>query len=201
MSGSTAHPTILTERLRLRPLELEDAETVVGWRNDPRNSELFLSPPPTLEQHLAWFTGARPNRLDYVIALRETGELVGTLNYVLTSEPGVAETGTLIGAVQQRGKGLATEAKVAWTLFGFATLDVHTIMVRVREDNAPMLHVDRKLGYQDVGSTVMQNAHGEPHTYRVLRLLRRRVLELPSYDKPEFEGLLSAIRAKETARP
>lgn len=199
VTGPATDTIILTKRLLLRPLELRDAETVVAWRNDPRNAELFLSPPPTLEEHLAWFATERPNRVDYIITLRETGELIGTLNYARSDQRGLAETGTLIGARQHRGKGIATEAKVVWTLFGFAMLNIDTIEVRIREDNAAMLHIDRKLGYEEAGSAVMKNAHGDPYTYRVLRLRRKRVLELPAYEQPEYGSFLTAIRAKENA--
>lgn len=188
---------IRTTRLLLRPLARDDAELVVAWRNDPQNAELFLSPPPTLEQHLKWFDSDRSGRLDYVIALNETAEVIGTLNYVLDQTGHTAETGTLIGSEAHRGKGIASEAKLAWTLFGFAALDIEAILVRIRADNERMLRIDQKLGYVHVGSARRTNALGVPHYYETLRLDRRRVLELPQYGSEDHHGFLEAVRAKE----
>src|SRR5690554_159767 len=170
---------IRTTRLLLRPLASDDAELVVAWRNDPQNAELFLAPPPTLEQHLKWFASDRSNRVDYVITLQESGEVVGTLNYVLDPAGHTAETGTLIGSRAHRGKGIASEAKLAWTLFGFAALDIESILVRIRADNERMIRIDEKLGYVHVGSERLTNAIGAPHEYRTLRLDRGRTLDLP----------------------
>lgn len=189
--------TILTTRLLLRPLVIEDSELVVSWRNDPKNAELFLSPPPTVDQHIAWFASDRSHRVDYVIVLRDSGDVVGTLNYVQAGTEKVAETGTLIGSKQHRGMGVASEAKLAWTLFGFAVLDIEQIMVRIRSDNERMIRIDEKLGYENVGSESMNNALGVPHLYRILRLARRRVLELPHYAAEDHHGFLEAIRYKE----
>lgn len=187
---------IRTTRLVLRPLALEDAELVVAWRNDPLNAELFLSPPPTLEQHLKWFASARPHRVDYVITVQSSGAVVGTLNYVLDAA-GRAETGTLIGSRAHRGMGIASEAKLAWTLFGFAALPIDSIVVRIRADNERMIHIDERLGYQHVRAEQMKNALGVPYTYRTLVLTRGRVLELPQYEAEDHHGFMEVIRIKE----
>lgn len=64
---------IVTERLQLKEMTLDDAEKVVRLRGDPRVYQYFSSPHAiTLEEHLKWFLGqyvSDESRYDWIAYL------------------------------------------------------------------------------------------------------------------------------------
>ena len=185
---------IETPRLYLRPLARADAELVVGWRNEPANADMFLLPPPTLEQHLAWFDAPRVGRIDWVIVDRARDVPIGTLNYKRFDDAsGSAETGTLLGDTASRGKGFAREAKAAWMLYGFAALGLERVEVVMRADNAAIIHINTVLGCLPDGVVELPNAAGIPMPFMRMALTRDGVLCRSLYAAADLHGFLGVI--------
>ena len=190
-------PRIDTPRLYLRPLRRDDAETVVAWRSEPKTAAMFLSPPPTLEQHLAWFDSPRTGRVDYLVVTAESDTPLGTVNFKgLHAGDGSAESGTLIGDVASRGKGYGLEAKVAWSLYGFAILGLDRIDVTVRHDNEPMLRIERAVGYELLGSETLADATGGRSEFVKMTLRARTATRLDVYREHDRHGFVAAIAAR-----
>ena len=141
---------IYGERVTLRPLQLEDAELVVQWRNDPEiRKQLFSQEPLTIESHLEWFRRPKSNRLDFVICLHESERPIGTVNYThIDFQNGKAESGKMLGDRTQWGKGLAKEAFRLWLAFGFESLNLTYIYVRILSGNLRNIKLNERLGFQ-----------------------------------------------------
>jgi len=184
-------------RLYMRPMRREDADLVVAWRSEPRTAAMFLSPPPTLEQHLTWFDSPRDGRVDYLVVEASTDRPVGTVSFKgVVAGGGSAESGTLIGDVASRGKGYGLEAKVAWSLYGFAVLRLDAIDVTVRRDNEPMLRIEEALGYERLGVVELPNAFGEPTEFVRMTLPARRATELEVFARNDRHGFVERIAAR-----
>lgn len=73
---------IETERLILRPLVPEDAESVFEWGSDPEVNKYLIYPLYTkVEDVVTWLKGRNiddPDNYDLGIVLKENGELIGS---------------------------------------------------------------------------------------------------------------------------
>ena len=126
-------PTILTERLVLRPFTDADAAAVHRLAGDRRIADTtLLIPHPYSEgaahgwiatHEASWELG---RGLTLAIARRTTSELLGAIGLNLAPEHHSAEMGYWIG-VPFWGQGLCTEAARAVVEHGFNHLELHRI--------------------------------------------------------------------------
>lgn len=143
------------ERVALRPLELEDAERLRAWVNDPE-----------VHQHLGRFRACnaaaqrdwleelnqRPEDHAFGIALRESGALIGSCGlHKVTFPHRSAELGVLIGETSTQGRGLGTEALRLLLGYGFDTLGLHRVELRVYESNPRAIRCYERLGFRREG--------------------------------------------------
>ncbi|MEV0648992.1 GNAT family N-acetyltransferase [Phytomonospora sp. NPDC050363] len=118
---------IVTERLRLRPMALSDAEDVAAACSDPSTRRFLpmLPDPYTVDVAVHWITEQASKahgegRAQWAIADKDTGKLLGSIGLPMVMHPrGVAEVGYWV-APWARGQGLATEAVTAVTDWTFA---------------------------------------------------------------------------------
>jgi RimJ/RimL family protein N-acetyltransferase len=138
----------------LRPLSVDDAPIVVSWMNDPHTTRyLNRKTPLTLEAERAWLEKVCANishsATDVVVAI-ETHEGVHVGNTGLHNISWihrVAETGTVIGRAEYRGKGYATDAKMFLLDVAFNTLGLHKVTSTVIAPNTASLRYAEKCGY------------------------------------------------------
>jgi len=149
MQDSFADVVLTGERVTLRPMREEDAEAVVRWRNDPEiHRWLFSQKLLTLESHREWFRRPKPDRLDFVVCLKETGQPIGTVAFSgLDAARGRAEAGKMIGEPSLWGKGLMKEAFTLWLAFGFERLGLRCIYIRTMASNFRSIGLNEKLGF------------------------------------------------------
>lgn len=126
--------TILTtDRLRLRPFRLDDAEAVVRWVGDRRVAEMTALIPHPYEPALAteWLErvtgyGDGSGHWIFAICLRETDQLIGCIGLHRIGDPPIAGLGYWLGAPFW-GRGFATEALRAVIDEGFANFKLRRI--------------------------------------------------------------------------
>jgi len=143
------------ERVFLRPIAEDDSELIVAWRNIPRVSDqMFALRGPTLEEHRLWFEHyrGRNDRCEFCICIIETGEAIGTIGLSgIDSYHRKAEYGILIGSQVHAGQGYAKEASQLILSYGFKTLGLQKISLRVFAGNEPALHLYRQVGFVEEG--------------------------------------------------
>jgi len=149
------HAFRIGERVALRPLELEDAELLRSWFNNPEIHQ-------HLGQHRAlnaaaereWLEGLHKRAEDHVfgIALRETGALIGCcgLHRVVLPHRS-AELGVTIGEPARLNQGYGGEALRLLLAYGFDTLGLHRIELRVHENNPRAIRCYERLGFRREG--------------------------------------------------
>ena len=145
-------PPIVGERVILRPITAEDTPRIVAWRNDPAVVQNFIYRGPFTEEiHTRWLSTkvASGEVVQYIIEDRESGRPVGSVyfrdvNRLYRS----AEYGVFIGEADARGRGLGSEAAKLFTDFGFETLGLHRISLRLLSGNDPARRSYEKAGFQ-----------------------------------------------------
>jgi RimJ/RimL family protein N-acetyltransferase len=148
----TPQPTLTTARLTLRPFTLADAPDVARHVSMREIAEMTLHiPHPYPEDGAAAWIGERAasyaegKTVNFAVALRDDGTLVGSIGLVLEPDHHRAEIGYWIGKPYW-GRGYATEAGQAVLGFGFETLGLNKIHAAHFTKNPSSGRVLEKLG-------------------------------------------------------
>lgn len=131
----TGTPSLETDRLRLTPLRIDDADEMASALGDPSLYEFIGGPPPTAMElrHLyeRWIAG--PTREgeawhNWAVRLVDDGALVGHVQATVTARGAVADIAWMVGRPWQ-GRGYATEAARAMIRWlgdsGVGTITAH----------------------------------------------------------------------------
>lgn len=145
-----------TQRLRLRPITIDDAAAMLAYKSDPEVVRYVPYGPLELgevERRIAttWSTTRFTRQGDAVcLAVEEsaTGTLVGDVVLFWRSETDRAGEVGYIFDPRFAGRGYATEAVGALLALGFDGLGLHRIAARIDERNATSTRVVERLGFR-----------------------------------------------------
>ena len=150
-------PTLITERLTLRPFVADDAfnvERLAGMREIADTTLNIPHPYPHggagdwIGLHTpAWNEGSSAT---FAIVATDSAKLVGAISLMIKREHRRAELGYWI-ALDSWNRGYATEARRRVIDFGFEVLGLHRIEARHFLRNPASGRVMRKLGMQQEG--------------------------------------------------
>jgi RimJ/RimL family protein N-acetyltransferase len=147
---------IVTDRLRLRPFQVDDLEAFVSYRSDPEvaryqswdrtysmaDAEAFLASQRGLE------FGQVGEWLQLAMVDRGTGTICGDCAVrVVPDPPATAEVGVTLAPASQR-KGLATEALAAVVTALFEQLHIHRVFAEADDRNVPVQRLLERLGFR-----------------------------------------------------
>lgn len=146
---------IIGEKVRLRPITVDDADLIVKWRNTQEVKENFIFRESfTLEMHLQWMKDKieTKNAVQYIIEDIVNNMPVGSvyfrdINYTFES----AEFGIFIGEKDARGRKIGLEATKLFIDFGMNVLKLHRIFLRLLSDNKIAYQMYIKAGFVKEG--------------------------------------------------
>lgn len=152
------------EKVYLRKMTVEDTDQVVAWRNSSHVMEQFIYRTPlTRETHLEWIrTKIDTGKVQqFIICLCEDHREIGSF-YLrdIDREERTAELGIFIGEQDALGKGYGTEAVRLGVLYGFESLGLERIVLRVFCDNEKAVRNYEKNGFvriRDRAETVVRD--------------------------------------------
>ncbi len=171
-------PTLLGEKVRMRPLVVSDAPRLVALLSDPAvTRNLRLRAPVTLAAERE-FIAALPHTTDQLvlgITAREDGRLLGVGGlHQLTDSARQAELGLFLGPAGEWGKGYGTEVTRLLCAHGFDVLKLNRIWLHVFADNERALRAYARIGFQREGVLREAAVRGGEHVDVVsMGLLRR----------------------------
>lgn len=143
------------ERIYLRPLEIEDLESLQGWMNDPEIQQFIARVLPINQrQEREWLEGLGKSENDLClgIALKEEGRLIGSCGLHGIRLPNrCAELGITIGDKKRHGQGYGAEAMRLLCGFGFDSLGLHRIELQVYSYNRRAIRCYEKCGFRAEG--------------------------------------------------
>ncbi|AWB44656.1 GNAT family N-acetyltransferase [Paenibacillus sp. CAA11] len=150
-------PTILLERLTLRPFSLEDAPAVQALAGDQYVAATTLYIPHPYEDGIAeeWIRTHTANFhegrvLELAIVHTEEQYLVGAISIALNKNFDHGELGYWIGQ-KYKGQGYCTEAARGIVTYAFEEMDLNRIFGRHLANNPASGKVMQKLGMQYEG--------------------------------------------------
>ena len=138
----------------------DDSQVLFAWINDPqlvRFNSLFS--PVSWEQHSAWFAGLDQTAAKRMLVIRdrEGGPAIGTIQLIdIHPVHRSAELTVRIGSDDHRGVGLGTTALDLACRYGFESLGLNRIWLRVFATNGRAIRAYEKAGFQREG--VMRQA-------------------------------------------
>jgi ribosomal-protein-alanine N-acetyltransferase len=161
------YPPLLTPRLLLRPMSIDDAEALFRIHHEPGAWTHFKkAPPATLEEerakiqeHLANYP--QQNFGIWMMVLRETGESIGRSGLMRRQMDGLTETelGYLLSP-RFWGQRLASEAARALRDYAWQTLGLTRLISQIAPENVASQRVAMAVGMQFQRHTLYE---GHPH--------------------------------------
>ncbi len=130
-------------------------DSIVNWRNDSSNLELFVNTGNlTAElQNRFLLDYAEADRIDFILMDTLSQKPIGSFS--LTKLSGTPELGKLMGEKQYRGKGLAKNATQAVLYFAAHYLDLAEIHAITRADNLTNIALNQSLGFEVVSDMMI----------------------------------------------
>lgn len=157
MSKNLFLPVIETERLTLKPLAVNDSQSLMEIFSDPEVMRYWNAPPWfTLQDALDFINESvasmhRQESLVLGIYLKSAGELVGKcMLFSYDEESKRAEIGFGLGRVCW-GKGYIVEAGEALIQYGFSALGLRRIEAEIDPNNHSSAKALEKLGFSKEG--------------------------------------------------
>ena len=186
-------PFLIGTKVYLRPLEREDAPTIQPWVNDPeltRNLLLFRPMSRQAEEDYVARVNADEHSVATLIATRDGDRPVG-----LCSLKGIdlrnrnAELGILVAPKDEWGKGYGTEATRLIVGYGFDTLNLHRVYLKVVEENERALRSYLRVGFRKEGVLRDEMYKGGRYLSTVVMSILR-----PDWGANEQEGTNATLR-------
>ena len=149
---------IISETVRLRAIERQDLPLFVAWLNDPEvRQHLLVNIPLSLAQEDGWFDRmlARPleeQPLGIEVRTPEGWRLVGNCSFFdLDWRNRCCEIGIFIGDQEYWGRGYGTQVMRLMLKYGFNTLNLNRVYLRVYESNPRGIKCYEKAGFRHEG--------------------------------------------------
>ncbi len=148
------------ELVRLVPLERErHLENCLRWVNDTELTETTLMgdlPISRLAEEEFFETMAKASQTpaDVVLAVetREGQQHIGVAGlHSINWRQGTAQTGTIIGEAEFRGRGYGRDASRLRTRYAFEVLGLRLLLSEVFAENTASLRMLKSSGYREVG--------------------------------------------------
>ncbi|MEE8421960.1 MAG: GNAT family protein [Dehalococcoidia bacterium] len=162
MSGLLLESGLHGERVRLRPLELADAEQLRAWFSNPELLQLMAAAPYqfSLAAEEEFIRSKSTNDWEHGIALAievlDAGDeplLIGTVELrLLSPEARLGELGIAIGDPEYWSRGYGEDVVRTVCRYGFEDLDLHRIGLTTAAYNARAQRCYEKVGFIVEGS-------------------------------------------------
>ena len=143
----------------IRPMEKQDLELVLAWRNHPDvRYFMFSSHEITLEEHRKWFETASKASDRHLLVFEMNGQPRGFVNLFVTTG-GIADWGFYTDPQAPRGTGRMLGRQMLF--YGFGQLQLHKIVGLVLSFNDKSRRFHLRLGFKQEGVLRQQFFDGE----------------------------------------
>ena len=135
--------------IAIRPIAEEDTPRVIAWRNAPHVLQNFIDRNPLDEEtHARWLANhVDAGKAAQFIICADGADVGSVFLRNIDRVHQKAEFGIFIGDDAQTGKGVGTKAATQIMAYGFHTLNLNKIYLRVFADNGAAVHCYEKAGF------------------------------------------------------
>jgi len=141
------------ENLYLSPMNPDDAEQYTVWLNDPEVSVWLAQHTKVISLYgeRKFLESLSTEGYNFAIVGNDD-KLIGNCSlFDVCFRTQRATCGIFIGDAGNRGKGYGAEALRLLLDYGFRSLNLHSVMLTLFEDNAQALECYKKVGFQMMG--------------------------------------------------
>ena len=143
------------KRLTLRAIERDDLPRYVAWLNDLEViHHLKTYPPMNLEDETDWYEQQRKDgsTLNLAIVVSDEEWHIGSVSLMkINQRDQNAELGIIIGDKTRWGQGYGREAIQLLLHYGFTTLNLHRVYLRVDASHTPAIRCYLSCGFVEEG--------------------------------------------------
>jgi RimJ/RimL family protein N-acetyltransferase len=151
----SSHTELITERLLLRPIQLDDADAIFLYRSDSMSNQFQSWVPRTVNDVHDFINNRIAPAIDIVgtwyqfaIITKENNAIIGDAGiHFLDSEKKLVELGCTLDH-HHHGKGYATEALNVLIRYLFNSLQKHRIIVSIDPRNKKSIELAERLGFR-----------------------------------------------------
>lgn len=145
---------------RVRPMESQDLEQVLSWRNHPDiRRYMYTRHAISPEEHSRWFEKKSADP-DYHLLVFEAGSTpLGFINIHLIAPGGIADWGFY--AAPDAPKGTGSQLGQAALNYAFQTHGLHKLCAQALAFNASSIKFHRSLGFTQEGILRQQHFDGQ----------------------------------------
>ena len=142
------------DRLYLSPINIEDIDIYTKWMNDKEVTENIgvFTKVKSMFSEEEWIKN-NSEKYAFAIVLKENDELIG--NIALKHVDGIngcATLGVFIGEKENRNKGYGKESIKLLLNYGFNSLNLRNVMLKVYSFNTRAINTYKKIGFKKIGS-------------------------------------------------
>lgn len=167
------------ERILLAPLKREYIDKFIEWLNDPELMQYLVRDKPlTRDMEEEWFDNLkhRENRIIFSILItNENSKLIGNCGIEdINWKDRIDPCGIFIGYKENQGKGYGTEALRLLVNYGFKTLNLNRLELKVYDFNVRAIKCYKKVGFIEEGRKrqgVFKN--GQYHDVIIMSILQK----------------------------
>lgn len=153
-------PTLVTERLTLRPLSMDDQQSIFALRADPEvNKYLGRQASKTVEDAVNFIESILKNNLLYwAVTITNSGDFAGTIClFDFSNEKNKCEIGyELLPGFQ--GRGIMKEALEKVIEHAFQSIQIESIDAFTHIDNQSSVKLLEKTGFQQLAGVGQENS-------------------------------------------
>jgi diamine N-acetyltransferase len=145
------------ENVYLRLTEPADATKILLWENNPAHWKVSDTEVPFSMQDILYLIDNAHNirstgQLRFMICLMKTDEPIGLIDlFDANFKHGRAGVGILIGEVDQRANGYASESLVLLKEYVHLVLGFHSLYCSIHSDNLSSIRLFEKCGFDKIG--------------------------------------------------
>ena len=142
---------IVGEKIYLRPMQVEDTDLILSWRNaDIVKKNFIYQKDLTREQHLNWIHEKveKGEVIQFIVCDKETDKPLGsTYLQHFEREHHKAEWGIFL-AEEACGKGIGSQAAELTKKYAFEVCKLHKVFGRILAFNEASIRIQQKAGFQ-----------------------------------------------------
>ena len=142
------------ERVYLSPISSDDYYEYTKWMNDHEITDNIGVSRILYDvgKEREFLTSALKHDYHFAIVMYDGDKLLGNISlFNLHAVNQTADFGIFIGEEENRGKGYGTEAGRLALVYGFSTLNLRNIILRVFDFNKAAIACYEKLGFKKIG--------------------------------------------------
>jgi len=141
----------LSEKGRLRPVNKEDLERILAWRNHPEVRRFMYSQHMiTMQEHLRWYESLQNNSFKRAFVFELAGVPSGFVSFSLATGGHVADWGFYVAPGSSKGTG----GKLGRTAlqYAFTVMQLHKVCGQALYHNERSIRFHERLGFLREGT-------------------------------------------------